>query len=119
MKYLKIESNKGFYRLDSALDNWTEIDQINKDHLLFMLKIASEQEFVMDEYNNELIQNPAHNIIYKNIFGKFSDFLDNKTRFQDSVEVTFKPAIEKYKLQQKNESTATNLSKNHSGRFAT
>ena len=52
----------------------------------------------MDEYKDELLQNPAHNIIYKNIFGKFNDFLKNKTRFQDSAESTYKQAIEKYNL---------------------
>lgn len=100
MKYLKIENNKGFYRIDSTVENWTELDQINKDHLLSLLKIASEKDFAMDEYKDELLQNPAHNIIYKNIYGKFNDFLSNKTRFQDSVEATYKTTFEKYKLQQ-------------------
>ena len=99
MKYLKIENNKGFYRLDTNKENWVELDQINKDHLLSLLKLASAGQFEMDEYNDELIRNPAHNIIYKNIYGKFSDFLNNKTRFQDSVEATYKTAIDKYKLQ--------------------
>ena len=99
MKYLKIESNKGFYRLDTDQDVWTDLDQINKDHLLDLLKFASSGEFELDEYKDELLQNPAHNIIYKNIYGKFTDFLTNKTRFQDSVEATYKQAIEKYQLQ--------------------
>ncbi len=99
MKYLKIENNKGSYRLDTTVDNWTELDQINKEHLLTLLKFASTEDFEMDEYKDELLQNPAHNIIYKNIYGKFKDFLNSKTRFQDSVEATYKTAIEKYKLQ--------------------
>jgi hypothetical protein len=53
----------------------------------------------MDEYDDALLQNPAHNIIYRNIHGKFKDFLTNKTRFQDSVEATYKTAIDKYRLQ--------------------
>ncbi|KDN53655.1 hypothetical protein [Flavobacterium seoulense] len=99
MKYLKIENNKGYYRLDATLENWTDLDQINKDHLLSLLKFAFTVEFEMDEYKDELLQNPAHNIIYKNIWGKFNDFLTNKTRFLDSVEATYKTAIEKYNLQ--------------------
>jgi hypothetical protein len=98
MKYLKIENNKGFYRLDSSEENWIELGQINKDDLLSLIKIASKAEFEMDEYNENLLQNPAHRIIYRNIYGKFNDFLSNKTRFQDSAEATFKQAIEKYKL---------------------
>lgn len=99
MKYLKIEINKGFYRLDTSKDVWTDLDQINKEHLLDLLRFASSGEFEMDEYKDELLQNPAHNIIYKNIHAKFTDFLANKTRFQDSVEATYKQTIEKYQLQ--------------------
>lgn len=98
MKYLKIENNKGFYRLDTSQDIWIDLDQINKEHLLDLLRFASTGEFEMDEYNDELLQNPAHNIIYKNIYGKFNDFLKNKTRFQDSAESTYKQAIEKYQI---------------------
>ena len=98
MKYLKIENNKGFFRLDTTKEIWSEIDQINKDNLLTLLKFATEGVFEIDEYNSELLQNPAHNIIYKNIHAKFSDFATNKTRFQDSVEATYKTALEKYKL---------------------
>jgi len=99
MKYLKINANKGFYRLDATQDVWSNLDQINKDHLLTLLKIASSEAFEMDEYKDELLKNPAHNIIYKNIYGKFIDLLSNKTRFQDSVEATYKQAIEKYQLE--------------------
>lgn len=100
MKYLKIENNKGFYRIDTTVENWSELDQINKEQLLTLLKFASTDEFEMDEYKDELLQNPAHNIIYRNIYEKFKDFLSNKTRFQDSVEAMYKTAIEKYKVQQ-------------------
>lgn len=99
MKYLKIENNKGHFRLDSNETSWIELDKINKDNLLVLLKLASgSEEFEMDEYQDELLQNPAHNIIYKNIFLKFSDFIENKTRFKDSVESTYKTALEKYKI---------------------
>lgn len=98
MKYLKIENNKGLYRLDTSVENWIELDQINKEHLLLLLKSASSDDFEMDEYEDSLLRNPAHNIIYKNIHGKFKDFLNNKTRFKDSIEAMYKTAIEKYKL---------------------
>ncbi|HVA98727.1 MAG TPA: hypothetical protein VNG53_07510 [Bacteroidia bacterium] len=98
MQYLKINLNKGFYRLDETKEIWIELDQLSKDHLLILLKFATEKDFEMDKYNNDLLQNPAHNIIYKNIYGKFNDFLDNKTRFQDSVELIYKSALDKYKI---------------------
>lgn len=100
MKYLKIENNKGFYRPDATVDHWIELDQISKLHMLELLKIASDNEFEMDDYKDELIQNPAHNIIYKNIHGKFKDFLANKTRFKDSVEAMYKQALDKYRIKE-------------------
>lgn len=99
MKYLKIENNKGFYRIDTTTENWLELDQVNKEHLLSLLKFASTENFEMDEYDDALLQNPAHNIIYRNLHGKLKDFVANKTRFQDSVEAMYKTAIDKYKLQ--------------------
>lgn len=98
MKYLKIENNKGLYRLSLQQNNWKDIDQINKDDLLVMLELASSGEFEMEEYSDDLLRNPAHNIIYKNIYNKFCEFLNNKTRFDDSVNVIYKQALEKYKL---------------------
>lgn len=99
MIYLKIKNNKGFYRTDSTSENWIELDQISKDDLLKLLEIATSKEFAMDEYKDELLQNPAHNIIYRNIHSKFSELLTNKTRFQDSVNAMYKSAIDKYTVE--------------------
>lgn len=68
--------------------------------MLALLKLAIDNEFEMDEYKDELLQNPAHNIIYKNIHGKFKELLSNKSRFQDSAEALYKQAIEKYSIQE-------------------
>ena len=96
MIYLKIDSNKGHYRIDASKEEWTELDQIGKDDLLELLNIATTQDFAMDEYKDELLQNPAHNILYRNIYNKFTELLLNKSRFQDSVNSMYKSAIDKY-----------------------
>ena len=96
MKILKIEGNKGYYKVDETEENWLEIDKISKEDLLTLLKFATEKKVEMDEYKDQLLQNPAHNIIYRNIYGKFSDLIVNKTRFRDSVELMYKAAIDKY-----------------------
>jgi len=99
MTYLKIDNNKGYYRIEETTEDWVELDQISKDDLLKLLKKATTEEFGMNEYDNELLQNPAHNIIYKNIYGKFTELLNNKTRFQDSVNLMYKSAIDKYTIE--------------------
>ena len=98
MTYLKIENNKGYYRILDGDDNWIEIDKINKDDLLRLLQLATLEDFEMQEYEDDLLQNPAHNIIYKNIHNKFSEVLSNKVRFQDSSNRMYKEALEKYRV---------------------
>lgn len=110
MTYLKIENNKGYFRIDGNSEEWTELDQISKDDLLKLIDKATMEEFQMVEYKDELLQNPAHNIIYKNIYGKFNEFLSNKTRFQDSVNAMYKTAIDKYSVELSAESEEKNTS---------
>lgn len=95
MKYLKIEENKGYYR--NGDDDWVELDSISKEYLLILLDKAITEDFEMDQYNLALIANKAHQIIYKNLFDKFSELLINKKRFKDECEQLYRPAIEKYK----------------------
>ena len=94
MKYLKIENSKGFYCLKE--DYWQEIDKISKDDLMALLDKAIETDFEMDEYNQEKIANKAHQIIYKNLHQKFSELLENKSRFKDESEQLYKNAFERY-----------------------
>ena len=97
MKFLKIENSKGFYCLDGA--NWQEIDKISKDDLMVLLDKAVETDFEMDEYKQEAIANKAHQIIYKNLYLKFIELLDNKTIFKDESEQFYKAAFEKYSIE--------------------
>lgn len=98
MKYLKISDNKGFYRkaLEVEIENWVEIDKINKDDLLILLNKAIESDFEMDEYKEDILGNKAHQIIYKNIYEKFVSILTNKTRFKDESENLYKDSLKKY-----------------------
>lgn len=97
MKYLKIENHKGYFIKDKNLPtDWTEIDQIEKDDLLKLLDIATNEDFELDPYEEDLLQNKAHQIIYKHIAEKFTTFLSNKGRFKDEADNLFKAAIEKY-----------------------
>jgi len=94
MKYLKIETGKGSFLKESG--QWTELDQMGKDDLLFLLNKAIDDEFEMDVYDVNLIQNKAHQIIYKYLYQKFDELKLNKSRFKDESEQLYKSAIEKY-----------------------
>jgi len=57
----------------------------------------------MDEFKEENISHAAHQIVYKNIFEKFSELISNKTKFKDESESLYKDAIEKYSTSEENE----------------
>ena len=99
MKYLKIENNKVFFTNNNG-DDWKKIDTINKNDLLYLMdKIIDDDNFEMDEYREELIANKAHQIIYKNIYEKFTNLLENRTRFHDESRQLYKEAFERYQVE--------------------
>ena len=96
MKYLKIEDNKGYFL--SVSDRWIEIDKISKEDLMYLLDKAVNENFEMDIYVEENIQHKAHQIVYKSIYEKFSELIENKNVFIDECDSLFKAAIEKYEV---------------------
>lgn len=66
-----------------------------------LLEIAVSNEFEMDEYIESNIGHKAHQIVYKSIYEKFSNLLDNKNSFIDECDSQFKSAIEKYESEDK------------------
>ena len=99
MKYLKIEENKGFFirKGEQSKLEWIQIDLITKDDLLFLLNKAVVEDFEMDEFKEVILSNKAHQIIYRNLYEKFSELVLNKTRFKDESDSLYKTALEKYK----------------------
>jgi len=93
MKYLKIDNNKGFYWDGSE---YQEIDKINKDALLELLNAAETDEFEMDVYNEDLLGNKAHQVIYQNVHSKLEQFLSDKDQFKTEVDNLYKEAVGKY-----------------------
>jgi hypothetical protein len=93
MKYLKIENNKGYFLKQN---DWIEIDQIEKNDLIYLLDMAVENDFEMDIFEEVSLANKAHQIIYKHLYEKLSSFLSNKTRFKIEAENLYKDAFEKY-----------------------
>ena len=101
MKYLKIENNKGHFLTSS--NEWSDIDKISKEDLMYLLNKAVNEDFEMDEYVEENIGHKAHQIVYKSVHEKFSELIGNKNIFKDECDSMFKNAIEKYKIEEENE----------------
>lgn len=97
MKILKIDNNNGsFY--SSKTEEWKYIDQIDKDGLMELLNDYLKDNVEMDVYNEDLVMNPAQQIIYKSIYDKFSTLNENKSKFKDESERLYIDAIQKYKV---------------------
>lgn len=97
MKFLKINNNQAFFLKDKEEpETWTEIDKIEKEDLMKLLDFAIEEDFEMDVYDENILANKAHQIIYKGIYEKLNIFLSNIDRFKDETEAIYKEALEKY-----------------------
>ncbi len=96
MKEFEIKNNNVYFC--SKNGEYKPIDSINKEELLFLInKLIDSDDFEMDEYNDELIKNEAHKIIYRNVFNKFSELMKNKKSFKDQYSGLFEAALNKYK----------------------
>lgn len=95
MKYLKIENNKGLYWNG---EEYQEINKINKDGLLVLLNAAETDVFELDAYDEKLLGDKAHQVIYENVYSKFEQFLNDRDQFRTEVDDLYKEAIGKYSV---------------------
>jgi hypothetical protein len=94
-----ISDNLGWYRR-SEKDDCCSIDKITKDDILSLLDLATDKEvvFEMDEITGDNLANPAHKIIYSNLYSKFAEILANRDRFLDESVTVYKDALDKYSI---------------------
>ena len=100
MKYLYIENGQGFFSVSGMETDKQTIDKIQKEDLLNLLNLivdeGVENGFEMDSYDEESLKNPAHKIIYKNIYDKFDALIKKRVQFKDETCDLYKSEIEKY-----------------------
>ncbi len=95
MKILKIENNQAKFSLDGI--NFTLIDKITKESILSLINIVLDKDDIeMDEYNEALLANKAHQIIYRSIYGKLYELYGHKDTFRDDCSEMYKDALSKY-----------------------
>lgn len=98
MKYLGINKSTAYFV--NKENQQVNIDQIGKDDILYLLESATNAdiEFEMDDYNENVIGNQAHKIIYEHLYKKFEEILSNKTRFTDECSSLYEDARKKYNV---------------------
>ncbi len=92
---IKIDDNKGYYRT-SEVSEWAEITSINKEDLMALLDVFLDSNVEMDSPDDEELQNPAQRIIYKSIFEKLSNLLEDKNKFKDESDRMYLKELKKY-----------------------
>lgn len=96
IKVLKIENSKGYFLTEEG--TYETVDRIDKVILLRLVNSALEDDFEIDEYNEEVLRNQAHQIIYKSISEKLYDLHNKRDQFRDESERLFLDEYEKYKV---------------------
>ena len=95
MKLLKIEKSQGFYSISE--DAYKPIDEITKEEILILVnKALSKEDVEFDEYDEELIQNQAHQIIYRSVYEKLKDLKNRRKEFSDESECLFLEEYNRY-----------------------
>jgi len=94
MKCLKIDNGKGLFSLDG--DAWQQLDLITKDNILSIVTECLVNGFEMDNPFETSVHNKAHEIIYNNLFTKFTELDKQKSKFKDESEGLYKESLAKY-----------------------
>ena len=106
MKFLIIENGQAKYTVDPNVPASIKIDQLSKEDLLKLIELCmNDDAFEMDSYDETLLQNKAHQIIYKNIYQKLEELRSQRVRFYDEETVLYRAAISKYSAYLSNNTT--------------
>lgn len=95
MIYLKIEHNVGKFYKDGT---YITIDKMVKGDLWCLANaVMNDDDFQMDAYNEALLPNKAHQIIYKHVYELLTSLQERKEQYKNECELMYKTAYDAYK----------------------
>lgn len=104
MKILKAEESKGYFLTKNG--GYETVDKMDKDALYYLVELALEgdDECELDPYDEELLPNQGHQIIYKNLHEKLAELVNKKNGFLDQSQRLYLEEYKRYKadLEQNN-----------------
>lgn len=95
MIYLKIENNVGKFYKDGTYET---IDKMANDDLWRLANaVMEDDDFQMNVYDEALLPNKAHRIIYKHVYELFTSLQERKEQYKNESELMYKTAYDAYK----------------------
>lgn len=95
MIYLKIEHNVGKFYKDGT---YITIDKMGNEDLWHLANaVMNDDNFLMDPYNEVLLPNKAHQIIYKHVYELLTSLQERKEQYKNESELMYKTAYDAYK----------------------
>lgn len=94
MKHLRIENNKGEFLRGTE---WILLPELTGDDVLSLAKAAvQEEDFDMDVYAENALPNPAHKVIYQNLYTQLEALHNRRVAFLDETRNIYQDAYDKY-----------------------
>ena len=95
MIYLKIENNVGKFYKDGTYET---IDKMANDDLWRLANVVmKDDDFQMNVYDEALLPNKAHRIIYKHVYELLTSLQERKEQYKNESELMYKTAYDAYK----------------------
>ncbi len=95
MIYLKIENNVGKFYKDGTYET---IDKMANDDLWRLANaVMEDDDFQMNVYDEALLPNKAHRIIYKHVYELLTSLQERKEQYKNESELMYKTAYDAYK----------------------
>lgn len=95
MIYLKIENNVGKFYKDGT---YKTIDKMAYDDLWRLANsVMTDDDFQMNVYDEALLPNKAHRIIYKHVYELLISLQERKEQYKNESELMYKTAYDAYK----------------------
>lgn len=95
MIYLKIENNVGKFYKDGTYET---IDKMANDDLWRLANsVMNDDDFQMNVYDEALLPNKAHRIIYKHVYELLTSLQERKEQYKNESELMYKTAYDAYK----------------------
>ena len=95
MIYLKIENNVGKFYKDGTYET---IDKMANDDLWRLANaVMKDDDFQMNIYDEALLPNKAHRIIYKHVYELLTSLQERKEQYKNESELMYKTAYDAYK----------------------